>query len=159
MSNEIKRPSTESADLRRVVTGLVANGRSCILIDDAAKMVIWNVDTLPADNSGSLDQGGGRFRFPTSGAQFVYSDLPAGSAAPMHATDTVDFIVVISGSVVFVTESGEALLRAGDSLINRGAAHAWRNDGDEFCRIVSVMCPAKPLGKGATISGELDLDL
>jgi quercetin dioxygenase-like cupin family protein len=159
MSNQIKRPSLATTDLRRVVTGLNASGRSCILIDDAAKMVIWNVDTLPADNSGSVDQGGGRFRFPTAGAQFVYSDLPPGSGSPMHTTDTIDFIVVISGSVIFVTESGETLLRAGDSLINRGAAHAWRNDGNELCRIVSVMCPAKPVGKGATITGELDLDL
>ena len=156
MSNEIERLSTAHPP-RRVVTGVDANGRSCIAIDGAAKTVIWDVNALPADNSGTADQGGGRLRFPTAGAQFLFSDIPPGGGSPMHTTDTVDFAVVISGSITFITETGETLLRAGDVLVDRGAVHAWRNDGDEPCRIVSVMCPAHPLGKGATFSGDLDL--
>jgi quercetin dioxygenase-like cupin family protein len=157
MSNEVKRRSAINPPPRRVVTGLDANGRSCILIDNTAETVIWNVNELPADNSGTVDQGGGRFRFPTAGAQFVFSDFPPGGGSPMHATDTIDFLVVISGSVTFITETAERLLHAGDVLIDRGAVHAWRNDGNEVCRVVNVMCPAHPLGKGATVSGELDL--
>ena len=157
MSNEAQHRSTAHPPPRRVITGLDANGRSCVQIDGPARTVIWNVNELPADNSGAADQGGGRFRFPTSGAQFVFSDFPPGGGSPMHATDTVDFLVILFGSVTFITETGETLLRAGDVLIDRGAVHAWRNDGDETCRVVNVMCPAHPLGKGATVSGDLDL--
>jgi quercetin dioxygenase-like cupin family protein len=143
--------------LRRVVSGIDADGRSCILIDDAAQTVIWNVNDLPANNAGSTDQGGGAFRFPGNGAQFTFSDIPPGGGAPMHATDTIDFIVVLSGSITFLTETGETLLQAGDVLLDRGVAHAWRNDGNEPCRILSVMCAARPVGKGATVSDVLDL--
>lgn len=143
---------------RRVVTGIDAEGRSCIAIDDAARTVIWSTRELPADNGGAADTGGGRFRFPTSGAEFVFSDFPpGGGGSPMHATNTLDFLVVLSGEVTFITETGETLLRTGDVLVDRGVMHAWRNDGDQPCRIVNVLCPAHPVGKGATASGELDL--
>lgn len=142
---------------RRVVAGLDADGRSCIQIDGPAKTVIWSADDLPADNSGSEDTGGDRFRFPTQGVEFVFSDIPPGAGAPMHATDTLDLLVVISGEITFVTETGATLLKAGDVLVDRGVMHAWRNDGDQVCRIVSVLCPALPVGAGATMAGELDL--
>lgn len=135
---------------RRVVTGLDGEGRSCILKDDAAQTVIWDVGQLPADNSGTAEQGGLGFRFPQTGAQFCYVDIPPGGGAPMHATDTIDFLAVMSGSITLVTQTGETLLRAGDVLVDRGIVHAWRNDGVETCRILSVMCPAIPVGAGAT---------
>jgi len=140
-----------------VVTGLAADGRSCIQFDGPGRTVIWSASDLPADFSGEADTGGGRFRFPTGGADFVFSDFPPGGGSPMHATDTLDFLVVVSGEVVFITESGETLLKAGDVLVDRGALHAWRNDSDRPCRIVNVLLPAKPVGQGATIAGELDL--
>ena len=117
----------------------------------------WSAKDLPADNSGEADAGGGRFRFPTQGVDFVFSDFPPGGGSPMHATDTLDLLVVVSGEVTFVTETGETLLKAGDVLVDRGVMHAWRNDGDQPCRIVNVLCPALPVAGGATVSGELDL--
>ena len=156
MNSRSKEASPAGAPPRRVVTGLDVSGRSCILFDDAAKNVIWDVTEIPADNQGTANQGGGAFRFPNSGVQFAFNDIPPGGGAPMHATDTIDFIVVISGSITLVTETGETLLRAGDVLVDRGIVHAWRNDGTEACRLLSVMCPARPLGV-STVSDVLDL--
>jgi len=87
----------------------------------------------------------------------VFSDFPPGGGSIMHATDTIDYLVVLSGEVTFITQTGETVLRAGDVLVDRGIMHAWRNDGTEPCRIVNVLCPALPVGKGATHRGELDL--
>jgi quercetin dioxygenase-like cupin family protein len=140
---------------RRVITGLDADGRSCLQSDDPASTVIWLTDTVPADNTGNADAGGVQFHFPTSGTMFVYADFPPGGSSPMHATDTIDYVVVISGEVAFVTETGETLLRAGDVLVDRGVVHAWRNDGAQPCRIVTVMAPALPIGSGATDLGML----
>jgi quercetin dioxygenase-like cupin family protein len=140
---------------RRVITGLDAEGRSCFLFDDPAGMVIWSTVAVPADNSGTTDAGGGPFRFPTSGTLFVYADFPPGQGSFMHATDTIDYLVVVSGEVVFITETGETLLRAGDVLVDRGNVHGWRNDGEVPCRIVNVLIPAHPVGKGATVAGEV----
>lgn len=142
---------------RRVVTGLDAEGRSCVLFDGPARTVIWSTQDQPADNSSQGDAGGGPFRFPTRGAEFVFSDFPPGGGSMMHATDTLDFLVVVSGEVTFITETGEVRLQAGDVLVDRGAMHGWRNDGEQTCRIVNVLYPALPLGKGATVAGELNL--
>jgi mannose-6-phosphate isomerase-like protein (cupin superfamily) len=142
---------------RRVVTGLDADGRSCVLIDEPSKMVIWATHDVPADNSGSEDAGGGAFRFPTTGTLFVFADFPPGGGSPMHATNTLDYLVVVSGEIVFITETGETTLRAGDALVDRGNVHAWRNDSEAPCRILNVLLPARPSGKGATVSGEVQI--
>jgi len=138
---------------RRVITGLDGEGRSCLLIDGRSSMVIWSTEGSPADNSATADAGGGPFRFPSSGTLFVFADFAPGATSPMHATDTIDYIVVVSGEVVFITETGETLLRAGDVLVDRGIMHAWRNDSDAPCRIMNVLSPANPVGKGATVAG------
>jgi mannose-6-phosphate isomerase-like protein (cupin superfamily) len=140
---------------RRVITGLDAEGRSCLLFDEPSSMVIWSTDAAPADCSSMADAGGGKFHFPTSGSVFCYNDFPAGGSSPMHATDTIDYVIIMSGEVVFITETGETLLRAGDILVDRGAVHSWRNDGDVPCRIINVLLPADPVGKGATVFGEI----
>ncbi|MBW8783181.1 MAG: cupin domain-containing protein [Novosphingobium sp.] len=141
--------------LRRVITGLDGDGRSTILIDGPATNVIWSTEATPADNGSNDDAGGGPFRFPESGSLFVCHDFPPGGGSPIHATDTIDYIVVVSGEIVFITESGETTLRGGDVLVDRGAVHAWRNDGAETCRVINVLIPAHPLGQGATVRGEV----
>ncbi len=141
--------------LRRVITGLDTQGRSCVLIDGPSSQVIWSTDETLADNNSTEDAGGGTFRFPSRGTLFFYTDFPPGVDAPMHATDTIDYVVVVSGEIVFITETGETLLRAGDVLVDRGIMHGWRNDSDKPCRIMFAFSPAHPAGKGVTISGEV----
>jgi quercetin dioxygenase-like cupin family protein len=140
---------------RRVVTGLDAQGRSCVIIDGAADTQIWSTADAVADNGGTADAGGGAVIFPTAGTQFIYADFAPGMTSPMHATNTIDYICILAGECVLVTETGETHLRAGDVFVDRGILHAWRNDGDEPCRIVSVLCPSKPLGDGPIMSGEM----
>ena len=139
--------------LRRVVTGLDAQGRSCIAIDGSSEMVIWSTAESPADNSGTADAGGARASFPTTGTQFIFADFPPSMVSPMHATNTVDYIVILSGECVIVTETGETKLKAGDVFIDRGILHAWRNDAREPCRIVGVLCPSHPVGAAPKMTG------
>ncbi len=48
----------------------------------------------------------------------------------MHTTDTVDFEIVLSGEIVLELDDGaEVLLKAGDTVIQNGTRHAWRNRG------------------------------
>jgi quercetin dioxygenase-like cupin family protein len=143
--------------LRRVVTGVSTDGRSCVQIDGPSETVIWSSPDAVADNSGTRDQGGGRFRLPAIGTEFVVFDFPPGGGSPMHATDTIDYLTILSGEVTLITETGETVLRAGDVLVDRGVKHGWRNDSDAPCRIVNVLCPARPVAGGATVSGELDV--
>jgi quercetin dioxygenase-like cupin family protein len=57
----------------------------------------------------------------------------------MHTTDTIDYVVVISGEVTLELDDGErTVLRAGDVVVQNGTRHAWRNHGTESCTIVGV---------------------
>lgn len=55
----------------------------------------------------------------------------------VHATESVDFVVVLSGEGRLRIGDGEDVaLRPGDCVVQHGAPHAWFNDGTEpfvFC--------------------------
>ena len=78
---------------------------------------------------------------PPGGTRFWLVDFPPGGVLPpvMHATPTIDYVAVLSGSVSLDLEDGSILLRAGDVAVQRANRHAWRNDGDEPCRLAVVM--------------------
>ena len=50
----------------------------------------------------------------------------------MHTTDTIDFEVVLSGEVILELDDGaEKVLRPGDTVVQNGTRHRWRNTGTE----------------------------
>jgi mannose-6-phosphate isomerase-like protein (cupin superfamily) len=50
----------------------------------------------------------------------------------MHTTDTVDFEVVLSGEVICELDDGaEVTLKQGDTFVQNGTRHRWRNPGSE----------------------------
>jgi len=61
----------------------------------------------------------------------------------MHTSDTIDFEYVISGEVWLELDDGvEVHLRPGDTVIQNGTRHAWRNKGPETCRMVVCLIGA-----------------
>jgi mannose-6-phosphate isomerase-like protein (cupin superfamily) len=67
----------------------------------------------------------------------------------MHTTDTIDFEYIVSGEVWLELDDGATVhLRAGDTVVQNGTRHAWRNFGTEPCRIVVFMVgvPRTPTG-------------
>lgn len=56
-----------------------------------------------------------------------------------HRTDTVDYITVLSGEVWIETDCGETQLSPGDTLIQLGTRHAWRNRGDVPTTLVVIL--------------------
>jgi mannose-6-phosphate isomerase-like protein (cupin superfamily) len=146
---------------RRVVTGLNAEGKSCVIFDGPVRQyapvanLVWRSATVPADNGGTADAA-----LPYTmemlhdgGTNFILTELPPGMGgeAFMHATDTIDYLVVISGEVVLVLDTIEVTLRAGDLIVDRGVIHGWRNDGDAPAVYASVTIPARPTGQGRTV--------
>jgi mannose-6-phosphate isomerase-like protein (cupin superfamily) len=62
----------------------------------------------------------------------------------MHATDTVDYGVVVSGELWMELDDGiEVHLRPGDCIVQNGARHGWRNHGDVPCTVAFVMIGAE----------------
>jgi mannose-6-phosphate isomerase-like protein (cupin superfamily) len=65
----------------------------------------------------------------------------------MHRTDTLDCFVVLRAEAYLVSDTGEVLLRAGDTAVVQGVNHAWSNRSNEPVLIVGIMTLAKPLPK------------
>ncbi|WP_322777980.1 cupin domain-containing protein [Frankia sp. Cas4] len=60
--------------------------------------------------------------------------------SPMHKTDTIDYVVVMSGTIDLDTQDGRtATLSEGDCLVQRATLHRWANRSDELCTI-AVTC-------------------
>jgi mannose-6-phosphate isomerase-like protein (cupin superfamily) len=65
----------------------------------------------------------------------------------MHTTDTVDMEVILSGEVILELDDGvQRLLRAGDTVIQNGTRHRWRNPGSEPCVMAIFMVGARRAG-------------
>ena len=61
----------------------------------------------------------------------------------MHTTKTIDFEYVISGEVWLELDDGmEVHLRAGDTVVQNGTRHAWRNKSSKPCQMVVVLIGA-----------------
>lgn len=62
----------------------------------------------------------------------------------MHMTDTIDFEVIISGEVALELDDGaERILRPGDTVVQNGTKHRWRNPGTEPAVMAVVMLGAQ----------------
>jgi uncharacterized cupin superfamily protein len=57
----------------------------------------------------------------------------------MHRTETVDYGIVVSGEITLVLDKGEANLKAGDVVIQRGTNHAWANRSGKPCRMLFML--------------------
>lgn len=61
----------------------------------------------------------------------------------MHTTDTVDFEYVVSGRIVLELDDGATVeMGPGDTVVQNGTRHAWRNPFDEPCVMVIALVGA-----------------
>src|SRR5579883_1966626 len=68
------------------------------------------------------------------------STVKADSPHPlMHRTESIDYGVVIAGEITLILDKGEASLRAGDVVIQRGTNHAWANRSGKTCRMLFIL--------------------
>jgi quercetin dioxygenase-like cupin family protein len=137
---------------KRVVTGVNAGGKSIVSssgppptilgIEGGGMEELWKIDAFPhrldetlnpadrPEHTGALDGPGAWFRIVTFAPRSSY---------PMHTTNTLDFVVVLSGSVRMLMEEGEVTLYPGDSVVQRDTLHAWANDTDDACVVAGVL--------------------
>jgi quercetin dioxygenase-like cupin family protein len=85
--------------------------------------------------------------FPEPGVTILrYCDWPPGGTSPLHRHETIDFGIVIFGSIEAIMDSGETqMLKAGDVIVQRNTLHGWRNPSNcEWARVVFVIQGTHP---------------
>jgi len=157
-------------EIRRVVTGHDANRLAKVLSDGPAtnrragraggggSTLIWCSDQMPADiaaGEGVEDMGARVLGTPppSNGTRFTVNDIPPGNTPVMHRTETLDYVLVLSGTIDMELDDSTTTLHAGDIVIQRGTNHAWINRGAETARVAFILVDAKPLGIGHPVTG------
>jgi len=100
---------------------------------------------IPPDTKEFLEHGASRMKgaFGEVGDARA-STVKANSPHPlMHRTESIDYGIVISGEITLVLDKGEASLRAGDVVIQRGTNHAWANRSGKTCRMLFILVDGK----------------
>jgi len=83
----------------------------------------------------------------STGTVLRYVDMAPNSLSPMHKTVSVDYGVVLEGTIELVLDSGETkTLRRGDVCVQRATNHAWKNvtENNEWARMLFVLVAAEP---------------
>lgn len=135
----------------RVVTGWSAEDEPVILFegeppvefDDRLMRVqeIWANDSSPADIRGRIDIASREWRFepsPEGGIFRVVTFLP-GASSGLHSTETLDYLVVVSGEIVLTVGGQAVVVRAGDVVVQNGTPHDWTNRSDQPCVMAGVL--------------------
>ena len=152
-----------SIRVRRVVTGHDANGRAVVLSDEvstdafslrpgASACNVWTTESFPVDNTGTADQA----RRPVgttlrNGTVFRVIEFAPGVTPRVHRTDSIDYLVVLSGEIDMALDETLVHLKAGDVLVQRGTVHNWINRGSEPCVMAVVLIDAKPVEAGGKV--------
>jgi quercetin dioxygenase-like cupin family protein len=146
---------------RRIVTIDDGDGRGVVESDDAPAMfggadspegvdieVMWVITDAPPDLGGAVDLDHPAWSLgavPTGGARWsMLTFYPGAKARGMHRTHTIDFVQVIRGEIYLVlSDTEERRLGPGDTVVQRGATHAWENRSDAPCVMSAIMMTAR----------------
>jgi mannose-6-phosphate isomerase-like protein (cupin superfamily) len=134
---------------------------------------LWTSEEMPIDNKRPDDRGARKMRHDPgpNGTIFRIVEIPPESPdAPidakaafeqlgsenkpkaadsakhqsMHKTNSVDYLVVISGEMTMLMEDGETVLKQGDCIVQRGTNHAWVNKSGKPCILAAVLVDSVP---------------
>jgi quercetin dioxygenase-like cupin family protein len=152
--------------MNRVVTGYDENGNPAVIRQGAPPVVIdagrytttelWVSERGPIAASGT-DAATREWALepPPGGACFRIVEIAPGPGGGepdaehaefqgAHATDTLDYVTVLSGQVTLVIGGTEVTLGPGDSVVQQpGVPHDWQNRAAERAVMVGVLLSAR----------------
>jgi len=123
--------------MRRIVTGRNAEGKSYIVSDEMAEIGnLWNtkpdqpIGQAPTAEPKKLTHATGEGRL------FVAAIPPSRDPKPnlenrggFHETPGIAYCYILNGELVFLVDTQEVKVRAGDVIVERNTLHSWRNEG------------------------------
>ena len=150
--------------IRRIVTGH-GDDRIARAIEDgfatnakqagngAVSTLIWSTDRTPADIAVGTDfeDMGARVigtQPPSAGSRFAVIEFPPGAPTAMHRTESIDYVICLTGEIDMDMDDSTVKMRAGDVMVQRGTNHSWVNRSSDPARLAFVLIDAEPLGIG-----------
>ena len=134
--------------VRRLVTLDDEQGRSRAIADGPAPDVradpfhpgahcalIWATDRTPAPVAAQPAPVGEDLSPPPGGSVCRIVTIPPNVGGPprMQRTGTLDFVLVLEGSITLILDTEEVTLNAGDTLVQRATRHALSNRSGRPC--------------------------
>ncbi|KAJ3552873.1 hypothetical protein NP233_g12774 [Leucocoprinus birnbaumii] len=159
-----QKPASFNSTIRRIVSGNNEKLNGSTVTETAipfeetgfwgmSQACLWkttetpsNDTNIPSNTDGAARTGGRMVGYVCSrGTNFFIQDFAPEAVVPMHCSHTVDYFLMISGTMISVTEQGdEFIAKAGDVVVRQGNMHGWRNPGPEWARWVAVILDANP---------------
>ncbi|GLB36119.1 putative cupin domain protein [Lyophyllum shimeji] len=163
----MSNPQYQLPDLRRIVTGHDEHAKGVVQSDTrlvaeemktvkgAKSAAIWvTTDSIPTNDTNNPDDGATRkiddranfgLVHPT-GTNLRSTDLAPGAVTPMHRTSSLDYNILVQGELILMMEDGteKHLKNPGDTVVQKGTLHAWRNPSKNWARWVTVLIAAEP---------------
>jgi quercetin dioxygenase-like cupin family protein len=141
--------------VRRIVTGHNADGKATVASDSEIRSIVdkhgvstnllWANPSSPADLSHTVDYSGTNVPLVNTGSCFRVVDFPPKSTGLLHRTISLDYIVLIKGSVVLTLDDGsKTICNEGDVVVQQGTMHRWDNETDEWVRMIALLTVARP---------------
>ena len=139
--------------MRVLITGVDADGKSCVVSEqvglDPVPDGVFHFGVVhrtasappppgPAARTEHMD-----VQVPPGIAQWIVVDYEPGGVQEWHHTDTVDFDLVLQGSIDLTLDDGVHHLEAGDGAVVNGVDHAWQA-GADGCRLSVLFLGTPP---------------
>lgn len=158
----------QQPSIRRIVTGHDRDNVARVITDDPAtnmkragdgpvSTLIWCTDATPAniDAGEDFEDMGARIvgtQPPPAGSRFAVIEFPPGKPSSMHRTESIDYVICLSGRIDMDMDASTVTMEAGDVMVQRGTNHAWVNRYDAPARVAFVLIDATPLGIGDPVA-------
>jgi quercetin dioxygenase-like cupin family protein len=106
---------------------------------------IWKTDSTPPDLHATATAADGRWKLepPPAGTVFRVVTFSPGATTGEHATQTLDYLVVVSGTISLLVGEDEVMLESGDVVVLNGALHDWINHSDSPCVMAAILVSAE----------------
>jgi uncharacterized cupin superfamily protein len=122
----------------------IARARTHPAIEPPPKGSVCRVITFPPDAvyAGKVGAAEVAAFFAASGSPHASTYSPTAPHPYMQKTRTLDFCLILEGRITLVLDAQEVELEAGDTVVQRGANHAWSNRSSEPCVIAFTLIDA-----------------
>jgi hypothetical protein len=138
-----------------LITGIDDHGRSCVVEDRVPTEVPFGRDGIIVGRAAETESCPPPPRPPGHGesvgsaatpgtAQWHFIEFPDRTKTVIHHTDSVDFDVVLRGSIDLILDDGPHRLAPGDGVVINGVDHSWQTGGSD-CRLSVVVIATLPL--------------